>query len=47
MTEVVISGGCHAFFGAYGEQKGDGTPGISREEQIDITAREIADFIKN
>lgn len=46
MTEVIIPGGCHAYFGAYGEQKGDGAPGISREEQINITAQEIADFIQ-
>ena len=45
LREAVIQGGCHAFFGAYGEQKGDGIPGISREEQILITARDIADFI--
>lgn len=41
LTEVIISGGCHAYFGAYGEQKGDGTPAISREEQIRITAETI------
>ena len=29
---VVILGGTHAFFGDYGEQSGDGTPSISREE---------------
>lgn len=46
LTEVIIPGGCHAYFGAYGEQKGDGSPGIGREEQILITAREIEDFIK-
>ena len=46
LDEVVIPGGCHAFFGAYGEQKGDGRPGISREEQILITARETAAFMK-
>ena len=45
LREAVIPGGCHAYFGSYGEQKGDGIPGISREEQILITAREIADFI--
>ncbi len=45
LRETVIPGGCHAYFGSYGEQKDDGIPGISREEQIQITAREIADFI--
>ncbi len=47
LTEMIIPGGCHAFFGAYGKQKGDGTPAISREEQILITVRESADFIRN
>lgn len=39
--EVVIEGGCHAYFGMYGAQKGDGTPGVSTEEQIALTVREI------
>lgn len=46
VTEVIIPGGCHAYFGAYGEQKGDGTPAISREEQIRITAEEAEAMIK-
>ena len=29
---TVIQGGVHAFFGDYGDQPGDGTPTISREE---------------
>ncbi|HEY5978840.1 MAG TPA: alpha/beta hydrolase [Microlunatus sp.] len=29
---VVIEGGIHAFFGDYGDQPGDGTPSISRED---------------
>ncbi|MCD7841596.1 MAG: alpha/beta hydrolase [Lachnospiraceae bacterium] len=32
-TEICIEGGCHAWFGLYGEQAGDGTASISREEQ--------------
>lgn len=32
--EEIIEGGCHAQFGAYGPQDGDGTPTISMEEQI-------------
>mgnify|MGYP003037100703 CR=1 FL=1 len=32
-TEAIIDGGCHAGFGSYGAQKGDGTPTISAEEQ--------------
>ncbi|ANS79250.1 Carboxymethylenebutenolidase-related protein [Serinicoccus hydrothermalis] len=35
-TEVVeIPGGVHAFFGDYGEQPGDGTPGVTREAAQD------------
>ncbi len=45
LTEIVIEGGCHAYFGMYGEQKGDGSPAISVEEQIRITADHILDFI--
>jgi hypothetical protein len=29
---VVVEGGIHAFFGDYGDQPGDGTPGFSRED---------------
>lgn len=32
--ELVIEGGCHAYFGSYGAQEGDGTPKITMEEQI-------------
>ena len=46
-TEVVIDGGCHAQFGSYGAQKGDGTPTISDEEQIQQTASCISKFIDN
>ena len=45
VTEVVLDGGIHAFFGDYGAQKGDGTPTITREEQTRQTARLILDFI--
>jgi len=45
-VEKVIQGGCHSYFGSYGIQDGDGTPTISNEEQITITADAIADFIK-
>jgi hypothetical protein len=45
-TEVIIDGGCHAYFGMYGAQKGDGTPKISNEEQIIITAEEIEKLVK-
>ena len=40
-TEIIIEGGCHAYFGMYGAQDGDGTPAISNSEQIAITAMEI------
>ena len=43
-TEYVIDGGCHAYFGMYGSQDGDGTPAISNTEQIKITAEKIAEF---
>jgi len=44
-VEYVIEGGCHAYFGYYGEQKGDGEPGISREDQIAITVEYIESLI--
>ena len=44
-TEIVIDGGCHAYFGMYGAQKGDGTPEITNEEQIRFTAAAILDLI--
>ena len=37
-TEIVIDGGCHAYFGVYGAQDGDGEPSISNEKQIEITS---------
>lgn len=40
-TEFVIDGGCHAYFGMYGAQDGDGTPTITNEEQIRITVENI------
>ncbi len=40
-TEIEIKGGCHAYFGMYGAQDGDGTPTISAKEQINITVDEI------
>ena len=44
-VEVVIDGGCHAGFGVYGPQKGDGTPTLTVEEQIGLTARAVVDFV--
>ena len=43
--EKIIKGGCHAFFGMYGNQEGDGKPTISNERQIQITADIICDFV--
>ena len=42
--ELVIEGGNHAYFGAYGEQKGDGAATLTREEQIRITAEAFIRF---
>ena len=42
--EYVISGGCHAGFGSYGPQEGDGTPKISGEEQIVQTVQLLTEF---
>ena len=44
-NEYVIDGGCHAYFGVYGHQDGDGTPTISNQQQIEITAQQLADWI--
>ena len=45
-TEVVIEGGNHAQFGDYGIQFNDGVAKISKEEQLEITIREILKFLK-
>ena len=45
-AEIVIEGGCHAYFGMYGPQEGDGTPTISNEEQISLTVEAIAEFME-
>ncbi len=44
---VEIEGGNHAYFGNYGEQGGDGTATITREEQQEETIAAIMDFIKS
>ena len=43
-TEIILEGGCHAQFGSYGLQDGDGTPAISGEEQIRQTTEAIVSF---
>ena len=44
-TEVVIDSGCHAGFGSYGPQAGDGTPTISGEDQQQQTADALASWM--
>ena len=45
--KLEIVGGNHAYFGNYGEQKGDGTAIITREEQQEQTVDAMLDFIFN
>lgn len=40
-SQLCIEGGCHAYFGSYGEQEGDGKPTITPEEQV----RQTVEFI--
>jgi len=44
-TVLEIPGGNHAYFGNYGEQKGDGTASITPLEQQQIAVDAIMDFI--
>lgn len=46
LTEIIIEGGNHAYFGMYGNQDGDGEASISNVKQIEETANIIFDFIK-
>lgn len=45
--EVIIEGGCHAYFGTYGMQEGDGKPAVTQQEQIRQTADAVAGLIGN
>lgn len=45
--EIVLDGGCHSYFGMYGEQEGDGVPTLTNIEQINQTAKEIEEFISD
>ena len=45
--EAYIEGGCHAYFGMYGEQKGDGAPTVSAPDQIVQAAYLIVSFINS
>ncbi len=46
ITEYIIAGGCHAYFGDYGKQEGDGTPTITADQQQDITAQQIIAWLR-
>ncbi len=43
--EVIIDGGCHAYFGMYGAQDGDGIPTLTNEEQIYILTEYVDEMI--
>ncbi len=45
LTEEVIEGGNHAFFGFYGFQNGDGIAAITPEEQVRETSEMIGEFV--
>lgn len=45
MTETVLEGGCHAYFGMYGPQEGDGTPTLTCKEQITLTAEAVLELM--
>lgn len=45
-NQALIEGGNHAYFGNYGEQKGDGVAIISREKQQELCVALITNFIK-
>ena len=44
-SEVILNGGCHAYFGMYGAQEGDGIPQISNVEQIYLTVEAISQML--
>lgn len=44
-SESIIEGGCHAYFGDYGKQKGDGEPTISMDSQLKQTSKIIEQFV--
>lgn len=45
-TETIIEGGNHAYFGAYGEQEGDGTATVTPAEQVRQTAEAILSMLE-
>jgi len=44
-SEIILEGGCHAYFGMYGAQEGDGIPSITNEEQIQLTTKAILNIM--
>ncbi len=44
-TFVVVDGGIHSYFGDYGEQRGDGQPGISREQAQEQIQEQMLTFL--
>jgi len=46
-TEIIIENGCHAYFGSYGEQAGDGTAQITPQQQWEATVEHIVQWINN
>lgn len=47
VIEKVIEGGCHSYFGEYGQQQGDGIATITAQEQQELTSQLILDMILN
>ena len=45
-VEAVLEGGCHACFGSYGPQKGDGQHALSPQEQTQLTVAYILEMIR-
>jgi len=44
-SELIVVGGCHSYFGDYGNQRGDGHPYITRSEQMNATADAFVEYI--
>ena len=45
-TEIIIEGGNHAYFGAYGEQEGDGIATVTPAEQLERTVEAILTLLE-
>ena len=43
--EIILDGGCHAYFGMCGPQDGDGIPTITNEEQIHLTTQAFVSMV--